>query len=67
MGWPYRYQRGCQGDDRLGIINAVRIPLNEDCWLRIYGVKPAYSRSNYRSAIADYVSPVWKGLGLLRQ
>ena len=36
--------------------NAVRIPLNEDCWLGINGVKPAYSGSNYRSAIADYVA-----------
>ena len=37
-------------------INAVRIPLNEDCWLGVNGVKPAYSRDNYRSAIADYVT-----------
>jgi endoglucanase len=37
-------------------INAVRIPLNEDCWLGINGVKPAYSGRNYQSAIADYVS-----------
>jgi hypothetical protein len=29
-------------------VNAVRVPLNEDCWLGINGVKPAYSRSNYR-------------------
>lgn len=36
-------------------INAVRIPLNEDCWLGINGVKPAYSGARYRSAIADYV------------
>jgi hypothetical protein len=37
-------------------INAVRIPLNEDCWLGINNVKAAYSRGNYRSAIADYVA-----------
>lgn len=37
-------------------INAVRIPLNEDCWLGINGVKTTYSGRNYRSAIADYVS-----------
>ena len=37
-------------------INAVRIPLNEDCWLGINGVKTAYSRTNYRLAIADYVT-----------
>jgi len=36
-------------------INAVRIPLNEDCWLGINGVKPAYSGARYRSAVADYV------------
>jgi hypothetical protein len=37
-------------------INAVRIPLNEDCWLGINGVKPAYSGAHYRSAIASYVA-----------
>jgi hypothetical protein len=37
-------------------INAVRIPLNEDCWLGINRVKPAYSGSNYQQAIATYVS-----------
>ena len=37
-------------------INAVRIPLNEDCWLGINGVKRAYSGGHYRSAIADYVT-----------
>ena len=37
-------------------INAVRIPLNEDCWLGINGVKPAYSGANYQAAIADYVA-----------
>jgi hypothetical protein len=37
-------------------INAVRIPLNEDCWLGINGVKPAYSAGKYRSAVADYVA-----------
>jgi hypothetical protein len=37
-------------------VNAVRIPLNEDCWLGINGVKLAYSGGRYRSAIADYVS-----------
>jgi len=37
-------------------VNAVRIPLNEDCWLGINGVKPAYSGSNYRAALADYVT-----------
>ena len=37
-------------------INAVRIPLNEDCWLGINGVKRAYSGTAYRSAIANYVT-----------
>jgi hypothetical protein len=37
-------------------INAVRVPLNEDCWLGINRVKDAYSGIKYRSAIADYVS-----------
>lgn len=36
--------------------NAVRIPLNEDCWLAINGVKPAYGGVNYQSAIASYVA-----------
>jgi hypothetical protein len=41
-------------------INAVRIPLNEDCWLGINKVKPAYSRGNYHAAIADYVARLEK-------
>jgi endoglucanase len=36
-------------------INAVRIPLNEDCWLGINGVNPAYGGPNYRNAIVGYV------------
>ena len=36
-------------------VNIVRVPLNEDCWLGINGVKPAYSRANYRRAILAYV------------
>ncbi|HVH66831.1 MAG TPA: cellulase family glycosylhydrolase [Gemmatimonadales bacterium] len=36
--------------------NAVRVPLNETCWLGINGVTPAYSGDNYRRAIADYVA-----------
>lgn len=31
--------------------NAVRLPLNEDCWLSINGIKPEYSGSNYQNAI----------------
>jgi endoglucanase len=36
-------------------VNAVRIPLNEDCWLDINGVKQAYAGSAYRNAIVRYV------------
>jgi endoglucanase len=35
--------------------NAVRVSLNEDCWLGINGVKKAYSGYNYRSAIRQFV------------
>jgi len=37
-------------------INAVRVPLNEACWLAIGNVKPAYAGQNYRSAIQAYVA-----------
>jgi endoglucanase len=35
--------------------NAVRVPLNEDCWLAINGAPAAYSGSAYQQAIASYV------------
>ena len=35
--------------------NAVRVPLNETCWLAINGVKPAYAGANYARAISDFV------------
>ncbi len=35
--------------------NAVRVPLNEDCWLGINGVPSQYGGASYRAAIADYV------------
>ena len=38
--------------------NLVRIPLNEDCWLGINGVNPAYGGSNYISAIQTLVNEV---------
>ncbi len=38
--------------------NLVRIPLNEDCWLGINGVNPAYGGTNYISAIRSFVSEV---------
>jgi endoglucanase len=37
-------------------IDAVRIPLNEDCWLGINGAKTQFAGGNYRSAIVAYVS-----------
>ena len=37
-------------------INAVREPLNEDCWLGINGAPPALSGAGYHDAIAGYVS-----------
>jgi endoglucanase len=37
-------------------INAVRVPLNEDCWLGIDGLNPAYSGIAYQSAIENYVA-----------
>src|SRR5215467_8330798 len=37
-------------------VNAVRVPLNEDCWLGINGVKAAYGGANYRNAVRGFVS-----------
>lgn len=36
--------------------NAVRVPLNEDCWLGINGLPAHYSSSRYRSSIEHWVS-----------
>lgn len=36
-------------------ITAVRVNLNEDCWLGINGVNPQYAGDNYHAAIGDYV------------
>ena len=36
-------------------INAVRIPLNEHCWLGINGVSPQQGGENYKRAVGDYV------------
>jgi len=44
--------------------NAIRIPLNEDCWLGINGVLPQYGGASYQQAIADYVNAV-KQQGLI--
>jgi endoglucanase len=37
-------------------VNVVRVPLNEDCWLGINGINPAYSGSNYQTAIKNWVT-----------
>ena len=37
-------------------VNAVRIPLNEDCWLGINGAPAAYSGATYQTTINDYVN-----------
>ena len=37
-------------------ITGVRITLNENCWLGINGVNPAYSGSPYRNAIVNFVN-----------
>jgi endoglucanase len=37
-------------------INAVRVPLNADCWLGINGVASAYAGANYQNAIAGWVN-----------
>jgi len=36
-------------------IDAVRVSLNEDCWLGINGVKPQYGGPAYRSFVVGYV------------
>jgi hypothetical protein len=37
-------------------INAVRIPLNEHCWLGIQGAPAHYTSAHYRAAIRHYVT-----------
>lgn len=36
--------------------NAVRVTMNEDCWLGINGIKPEYSGQNYINALTGYVN-----------
>jgi hypothetical protein len=36
--------------------NAVRVPLNADCWLGINGVTSAYGGATYQNAIVNYVN-----------
>jgi hypothetical protein len=38
--------------------NAVRVPLNEDCWLGINGVPAKLSGANYQSAIKAWVTAI---------
>jgi hypothetical protein len=44
--------------------NAVRIPMNEDCWLSINGAPQAYSGAAYHNAVATYVATV-QSVGLV--
>lgn len=37
-------------------VDAVRLPLNEDCWLGINGVSPAYGGGAYQRAVEAYVA-----------
>jgi endoglucanase len=39
-------------------ITAVRVPLNETCWLGINGVLPEASGENYRAVIEEYVGMI---------
>ncbi|MGW2488104.1 cellulose binding domain-containing protein [Streptomyces sp. NPDC001606] len=38
--------------------DAVRIPLNEECWLGLSNVKPEYAGANYIAAVKDLVARV---------
>lgn len=38
--------------------NAVRIPLNEECWLGLSNVKPEYGGANYIAAVKELVARV---------
>jgi endoglucanase len=40
--------------------NAVRVPLNESCWLGINGVPAEYSGAEYRKAIVEWVGRLEK-------
>ncbi|HEV2028878.1 MAG TPA: cellulase family glycosylhydrolase [Candidatus Dormibacteraeota bacterium] len=36
-------------------VNVVRVPLNEDCWLGLNGINPAYGGAAYRATIINFV------------
>lgn len=38
--------------------NTVRIPLNEECWLGLSNINPAYAGANYINAVKDLVAKV---------
>lgn len=38
--------------------NTVRIPLNEECWLGLSTIDPAYAGANYINAVKDLVAKV---------
>ena len=51
---------GASDDASLGVIaswnvNAVRVPMNEDCWLAINGVPAVNAGTNYKNALKAYV------------
>lgn len=37
-------------------VNAVRLPMNEDCWLGINGVATAYAGANYQNAFVSFAN-----------
>jgi hypothetical protein len=37
-------------------INAVRVPLNEDCWLGVNGIPTVWSGENYQAGVQAYVA-----------
>ena len=37
-------------------VNAVRVPLNEDCWLGLSNVPAQYAGANYQAAVKAYVA-----------
>ena len=41
-------------------VNAVRVPLNEDCWLGLNGINPAFGGATYRAAIIKFVMDLRK-------
>ena len=52
---------GPSDDASVGVIaswnvNAVRVPLNESCWLSLAGAPAANSGANYKTAIKNYVT-----------